>query len=131
MTRDPGMLIPLLLGFAALLWWWHASVRALQQARAAAPTWCERCGWQLLDHTEPLRSLRVTRGERGPVLVRRYRFEVSADRRERLIGGLTTRGGMPTEIWGEGPDGCVFDSLAPAAAVGGSGSDQLVTRSRK
>ena len=118
MTRDPAALIPLLLAFAALLLWWHAAVRSLDRARAAAQTWCERRGWQLLDQTVALRSLRLARGDRGPCLVRRYRFEFSADRLDRLPGGLTTYGGAPTEIWGDGPEGRVIESLGPRAGQG-------------
>lgn len=111
MSRDPTSLIPLLLLFGAILLWWHAAVRSLDRARDAAHAICSRNGWQLLDQTVALRSIRFRRGDRGLFLVRSYRFEFSADRESRLPGGVTTRAGRPTEIWADGPDGRVIENI--------------------
>lgn len=116
MTGDPAALIPLLLAFAAVLLWWHAAVRSLDRARDAALAICTRNGWQLLDQTVTLRSIRISRGARGLCLVRRYRFEFSADRQSRLPGGVTTAAGHATEIWADGPEGRVIESINGPAA---------------
>jgi len=114
MSRDPATLIPLLLAFAAVLLWWHSAVRSLDRARDVARELCDRHGWQLLDQTVALRSIRIARGARGLCLERRYRFEFSADRQSRAPGGVTTRAGRPTAFWANGPDGRIIESLGAA-----------------
>ncbi len=112
MRHDPAALIPLLLAFAAILLWWHSAVRSLDRARDVARALCTRHGWQLLDQTVALRTLRLARGPRGLCLERRYRFEFSADRQTRAAGGITTRAGQPTAFWADGPDGRIIENLA-------------------
>lgn len=113
MSRDPATVIPLLLAFAAVLLWWHAAVRSLDRARDVARDLCARHGWQLLDQTVTLRSIRITRGARGLCLTRRYHFEFSADRLSRMPGGVSTRAGRPIELWADGPDGRIIETIDP------------------
>lgn len=104
-------LIPFALLMAAAGLWWHASVQALDRARACARDFCRRQQWQLLDQTVSLRALRPVRGARGLCLRRHYAFEFSADRQQRLAGGLITLGSRPVRIWADGPEGRVIEDL--------------------
>lgn len=115
MSGDLSATIPALLVLAALALWWHGWIQALDRARALAGDFCRNQQWQLLDQTVSLRGMRISRGERGLLLVRNWRFEFSADGSQRLSGGLITAGARPLRIWGDGPDGRVIVELGRTA----------------
>lgn len=104
-------LIPLALLMGAVGLWWHASVQALDRARDCAREFCRRQQWQLLDQTVSLRAARPVRCGRGLRLRRHYVFDFSADRQQRLAGGLITLGTRPVRIWADGPEGRVIEDL--------------------
>lgn len=94
---------------AVLLFWWSA-VNAHDQARSLARDFCKRQGWQLLDQTVALRSLRPVRSTRGLEWRRRYRFEFSPDGAGRRGGELTLTGNRLLRIWAEpDEDGVVIE----------------------
>jgi hypothetical protein len=53
--------------------------------------YCEKMGWQFLDETVALKSIRVRRNRYGWALVRCYAFEYSPDGIRRLKGEMITR----------------------------------------
>jgi hypothetical protein len=55
--------------------------------------YCEEMGWQFLDETVSLKSLRLSRSTRGWVLVRRYEFDFSPDGLHRQRGELLVHPG--------------------------------------
>ncbi|MDT8438160.1 MAG: DUF3301 domain-containing protein [Wenzhouxiangellaceae bacterium] len=106
----PDSLWPALLLLGALLMWWHAAMRALDQARNTARAFCRAQRWQLLDQTVALDRTRLARGPNGLCLWRRWRFEFSSDGSDRLSGGLVMRAGRLIEIWGDGPEQRVIET---------------------
>jgi len=94
-----------LLALAAVVVFWLSAVNARDQARALARGFCKRQGWQLLDQTVALRSLRPVRTAQGLRLQRRYRFDFSPEGTHRRAGELTLRGGTVVRVWGELEDG--------------------------
>ncbi len=114
MSTDMSATIPALLVLAAAALWWHGWIQALERARVLARNFCHHQQWQFLDQTVSLRQVRVTRGERGLVLIRTWRFEFSADGSQRLSGGLITVGADPLRIWADGPEGRVIQQLGRA-----------------
>ena len=58
--------------------------------------YCEDMGWQFLDETVSLKSLRLSRTAHGWVLVRRYEFDFSPDGLHRQRGELLVHPG-----WGK------------------------------
>ncbi|MDT8449899.1 MAG: DUF3301 domain-containing protein, partial [Wenzhouxiangellaceae bacterium] len=109
MTDPAASVIPALLVLAAILLWWHSTVRALDRARDAARALCRRRGWQLLDQTVSLRAVRPRRGDKGLCLERSYRFEFSADGETRQPGGVLMAGGRILRVWADGPEGRVIE----------------------
>lgn len=104
--------IPALLVLGAVVLWWHASVNALDRARRAAGAFCRRQDWQLLDQTVRIVARAPRRGGAGWVLMRRYRFDFSADGESRCPGGVVMFGSRPHRIWADGPNGRVIEDLA-------------------
>ncbi len=94
-----------LLVLAAAGLFWLSAVNARDKARERARNFCERHGWQLLDQTVALRSLRPTRTSDGLRLKRRYHFEFSPDGSGRRRGELSLCGTRILEVWGELEDG--------------------------
>lgn len=94
-----------LLLLAAAVLFWISAVNARDRARTLARSFCERQGWQLLDQTVALKSLRPRRQTNGLALERRYRFDFSPEGTGRRAGELTLEGGRLTRIWGELDDG--------------------------
>jgi hypothetical protein len=93
----------LVLAFLAL--WWHSAIRARDQARELARRFCERQGWQLLDQTVALASLRPRRIDNGLRWRRIYRFDFSPDGGNRRGGQLTLLGNRLESISAELEDG--------------------------
>lgn len=93
----------LALAAVALAWW--SAVNALDEARGVARRFCKRQGWQLLDQTVALRSLRPIRTPDGLRLKRRYRFDFSPDGTHRRQGEVTLAAGRLIRVWGELEDG--------------------------
>jgi hypothetical protein len=81
-----------LLALGGLVLWWHSSVQSRERARHHARGFCQRQGWQLLDQTVALSSMRPRRQRDGWRLWRRYRFEFSPDGGRRRSGDLVLLG---------------------------------------
>jgi len=94
-----------LLALAAAALFWLSAVNARDRARELARNFCQRQGWQLLDQTVALRSLRPVRTSGGIRWQRRYRFDFSPEGTGRRKGELTLRGGRVIRVWGELEDG--------------------------
>lgn len=94
-----------LLLLAAVVVFWISAVNARDRARELARGFCERQGWQLLDQTVALASLRPVRTAEGLRWQRRYRFDFSPEGTARLRGELTLAGGRVVRVWGELEDG--------------------------
>lgn len=83
----------LLLLFAALVWFWYDSLRALEAARKAGKQACLREGVQFLDDTVTVSALALGRNAQGSLVIRRsYRFEFSDTGDNRLEGTLVLLG---------------------------------------
>lgn len=89
----------LLLGAAVVFW--ISAVNARERARELARNFCKRQGWQLLDQTVALSSLRPIRTNEGLRWQRRYRFDFSPEGTGRRRGELTLTGGRMIRVWGE------------------------------
>lgn len=89
-TLDGAIGALLLLGL--LLLWWHSAVQARERARQLASVFCQRQGWQLLDQTVALDSMRPVRHIDRWQLRRRYRFDFSPDGGRRRRGELSMLG---------------------------------------
>ena len=94
-----------LLALAAIVLFWVSAVNARDRARELARRFCQRQGWQLLDQTVALSSLRLVRSPVGLRLQRRYRFDFSPEGTGRRKGELTLTGDRMIRIWGELEDG--------------------------
>lgn len=94
-----------LLALAAVAMVWWSAVNANDEARSLAGRFCKRQGWQLLDQTVALRSLRPVRTPDGLRLRRRYRFDFSPDGTHRRQGEVTLTAGRLIRVWGELEDG--------------------------
>lgn len=97
--------ITALLILAALCLWWLSAVRAREQARGLAAAFCKRQGWQLLDQTVALTSMRPARINDRMGLKRRYRFEFSPDGGQRQAGELWIENGRAVRITADLPEG--------------------------
>lgn len=83
----------LVLLVAALGWFWHNGLRALEAARIAGKQACGRAGVQFLDDTVASVKLGMGRDEYGRTVLRRvYRFEFSDTGDNRLEGQVTLLG---------------------------------------
>lgn len=94
-----------LLILAAAIVFWVSAVNAHDHARDLARSFCKRQGWQLLDQTVALSSLRPVRTTSGLRWQRRYRFEFSPEGTARRKGELTLSGNTVIRVWGELEDG--------------------------
>ncbi len=97
--------IAALLLLAATIVFWLSAVNARDRARELARRFCKRQGWQLLDQTVALRSLRPVRSAEGMRWQRRYRFDFSPEGTGRRAGELTLMGQRLVRVWGELEDG--------------------------
>ncbi|MBI2313782.1 MAG: DUF3301 domain-containing protein [Betaproteobacteria bacterium] len=78
---------------AALAWFWYDSMRAREAAVAFGEKACAQDGFQFLDQTVALESIRVARNRHGRAVLRRtYRFEFSDDGWHRRRGCLILLG---------------------------------------
>ena len=92
MVSDNTLLI-LLLALVLIGWFWIDTLRAREQARAAAALACRRTGVQLLDDTVALQHLWLRRNSAGRrVLERRYSFEFTLNGDNRLSGSVLMLG---------------------------------------
>ena len=100
---NEAVLALLVLGFLAL--WWHTSVQSRELARELARKFCQRQGWQLLDQTVALASMRPRRNGDRWRMWRRYRFEFSPDGGRRRCGEVALIGHRLDRISAEIGDG--------------------------
>lgn len=94
-----------LLLLAALCLWWLSAIQARDRARSVAAAFCQRHGWQLLDQTVTLSSMRPVRAHDRLCWRRRYRFDFSPDGGTRKSGELTLEGNRAVTITAEMPEG--------------------------
>lgn len=86
--------IAVLLGFAALAWFWFDSMKARERALEAGPRACARSGLQFLDQTVECLSTWPKRNEEGQLVLRRiYRFEFTDNGESRRTGTIVMMGG--------------------------------------
>jgi len=97
----------LLLGFFIL--WWYSAMKARDRARDVARRFCERQGWQLLDQTVALSSMRPARADDRLQWRRRYRFDFSPDGGQRRGGELTLLGNRLERITADLDDGQLIE----------------------
>lgn len=62
----------LVVGCAALLWFWWDTLRSRERAMSLARHACERAGVQLLDETVSVKKLSFARGRSGNLQFQRY-----------------------------------------------------------
>lgn len=98
-----------LLVIAMLALWWLTSINALEGARRLARDFCARQGWQLLDQTVALASLRPVRDTGGWHWVRCYRFDFSPDGGRRLKAELFMARGRARRIIAETDEGRLIE----------------------
>lgn len=85
--------IVVLLGIAALLWFWLDGLRCKEIARAAGRQASERAQAQFLDDTVELKKLRLRRSAQGHLVwYREYLFEFTRDGDYRISGAITMLG---------------------------------------
>jgi hypothetical protein len=91
--------ILVLLGVAALVWFWFDSLKVRERALAVGPGACERSGLQFLDQTVECISLKLARNEDGRVVIRRiYRFEFTDNGESRRTGTIVMMGSQVISI---------------------------------
>lgn len=76
-----------------LIWFWHDTMQAREQAIAIGKRHCQSDGLQLLDETVSLSSMKLRRDGEGQVAFRRvYEFEFSDNGDNRRLGSITLLG---------------------------------------
>lgn len=90
---------------AIVVMWWLSATRAREQARAFAAAFCQRQGWQLLDQTVSLNSMRLARIDDRLGWRLRYRFEFSPDGGRRQAGEVCMENGRAVRITADLPEG--------------------------
>jgi hypothetical protein len=98
--------ILVLLFLALIAWFWFDSVRAKEKAMMASAQACQQIQAQLLDQTASLKSIKLSRDQRGrTVLERTYNFDFSQNREERHQGRVIIRGLQIENIYLDKEDG--------------------------
>ena len=78
---------------ALLIWFWHDTMQAREQAIVIGKRHCQNDGLQLLDETVSLSSMKLRRNGDGQVTFRRvYEFEFSDNGDNRRLGSITLMG---------------------------------------
>lgn len=78
---------------ALLIWFWHDTMQAREQAIVIGKRHCQNDGLQLLDETVSLSSIKLRRNVDGQVTFRRvYEFEFSDNGDNRRLGSITLMG---------------------------------------
>ena len=78
---------------ALMIWFWHDTMQAREQAVLLGKRHCQNDGLQLLDETVSLSSLKVRRNRDGHMMFRRvYEFEFSDNGDNRRLGSITLLG---------------------------------------
>lgn len=91
--------IVVLLGIAALLWFWLDGLRCKEVARAAGRHASEQAQAQFLDDTVELKKLRLRRSARGHLVwYREYRFEFTRNGDYRIPGTISMLGQRVTRL---------------------------------
>ena len=76
-----------------MIWFWHDTMQAREQAVLLGKRHCQNDGLQLLDETVSLSSLKVRRDRDGHMMFRRvYEFEFSDNGDNRRLGSITLLG---------------------------------------
>ncbi len=93
-----------ILFFAALVWLWYDSLKAREAGISEARAACAAEGWQFLDETVAIDSLRLARDDMGQLRLRRvYRFEFSDTGNNRRAGSIVLFGTDPALLHLERP----------------------------
>ena len=78
---------------ALMIWFWHDTMQAREQAVLLGKRHCQNDGLQLLDETVSLSSLKVRRDRDGHMMFRRvYEFEFSDNGDNRRSGSIVMLG---------------------------------------
>ncbi len=78
---------------ALLIWFWHDTMQAREQAIVLGKRHCQNDGLQLLDETVSLSSMKLRRDADGQMTFRRvYEFEFSDNGDNRRLGSITLLG---------------------------------------
>lgn len=89
-----------LAAIALLGWWSYDSMRAREQALAAAGAACARSALQFLDDTVECVKTRPARDDYGNLALRRsYRFEFSDDGHNRRAGSVVLLGATVESLY--------------------------------
>ncbi len=97
MSIDANVVVALLV--AGLIWFWHASMSAREQANRAARETCGRLQLVMLDGTVSIMRLWPRRDHNGRLrLERSYGFEYTDDGYRRLRGFVITLGATVTSV---------------------------------
>jgi len=111
LSIDASVVVALLV--AGLIWFWHASMSAREQANRAARETCGRLQLVMLDGTVSIMRLWPRRGHDGRLhLERSYGFEYTDDGYRRLRGFVITLGAHVTSV-----------GLAPTPDAGGGNAN--------
>lgn len=82
-----------------VIWFWHASMSAREQANSAAREACERLRLVMLDGTVSISRLWIRRDTDGRLRFERtYGFEYTDDGHRRLKGFVVTLGSRVTSV---------------------------------
>jgi hypothetical protein len=82
-----------------IIWFWHASMSAREQANGAAREACERLRLVMLDGTVSITRLWIRRDAGGRLRIERtYGFEYTDDGHRRLKGFIVTLGSRVTSV---------------------------------
>lgn len=103
--------IPAFLLLALAVLWWLSAVNARERARQVVGRFCKSNGWQLLDQTVALRSMRPARTDHGWNLYRNYRFDFSPDGGRRFGGEIHFAGARALRILAQTEDGRIIEDF--------------------
>jgi hypothetical protein len=94
---EPSLLIVfIILGIA---WFWYSSSKATEIANHVAINNCSKWNVQFLDGTVHLKSMGITRGRTGSMVLRRqFQFEFNNNDNNRYYGYITLVGTMLESI---------------------------------
>jgi len=99
-----------LLFLGLVLWFWQDTLRAREIAVSRARRYCQEIGYQFLDETVALSSLKPGRNYSGNFAFHRYyQFEFSLDGNNRFNGTAYLIGNQLQSIQLDHPDGIIIE----------------------
>lgn len=95
-----------------VIWFWIDSMKVRESVLRHCKLACERIGVQLLDQTVVLRKLRLSRKQRGQVMIERhFTFEFSSEGEDRHTGVAVMQGNYLLSMYLESYDSNKQDNL--------------------